>query len=833
MSTGLPKVSVVVLNDGGRHNLDACRASLQAQDYPPDRFRIDVVDTGSAGRAVAGNAAFRGADADFVALLADDVCVDPQWLTEMVRVAHLYQASVVAAKIVDRTRETVDFAGGGISFTGHRVGAGVPQPSATAKTGDQVLFACVDAGLFSRAAFLDAGGFDEGFFGSGRGSLEDVDLGWRMNTLGHAIIFASEAVAYRRSDSALPRWDRIRQLRLQERNALAMIYKNYEPAMAARILPVAIALSLLRGLTRSGIDTLTLNLSSQASATVDVAPELVAHLIALEDFHRQLPALSSKRALVQKRRHRTDAQLLPLLGAPFDLHDIGEPYAIIAQALMADLGVDELCAERSARPVPIGAGALSRETGRRPATPEVLSRFPRVAIIILTALGATHVCECLDSLRQQTYPADSVEVIVVDNNSVDDPTVAVQRSYPGAVVIRNASNIGFAAGNNVGAAAATGEYLIFLNDDTRVHADWLSEMVDTARRRGAASVASFIVDWSGTQIDFVDGAVNFQGKGFQLHYGAPVDSLPLEEKPMLFACGCAILIDRAVFMDAGRWDEGTFAYYEDVELGWRLNLLGHTVWFSPRSVVHHKHHGTSGRWPEPPRTRLYERNSLRMIYELLERTSLERALAASLLLAADRALLSTPLSRAADVPARPAADLAQRLTRGRVKGALVARGITRKTPVAKAVLRMGIRGWLEVARAVMAPPPVTSTPPRVTSTLQRRAAYLVESGDVPPDSSGVQSESLSIETAAILSGIYGFLSDIPALTKRRQDVQRRRCVSDEEIVRQFGSHWLQPVPARFQPEHDALQQVLLVEGLAVNSFGHSALSSKLERSSES
>jgi GT2 family glycosyltransferase len=805
MSSGLPRVSVVVLNDGGRHNLDACRASLQAQDYAADRFRIEVVNTVSVGRAVACNAAVGRSDADFVALLAHDVRVDPQWLAEMVRVAQRYQAAVVAAKIVDPTSEAIDFAGGGISFTGHRVGAGIPPPSATAKTGDQVLFACVGAGLFSRAAFLDAGGFDEAFIGSGRGSLEDVDFGWRMNTFGHAVIFAAEAVAYRPSDSSLPHWDRIRQLRLQERNALAMIYKNYESATVARVLPVAVALSLLRGLTRSGIDTLTLDLSSEATATVDVASELIAHLIALEDFHRQLPALRSKRALVQKRRRRTDAQVLPLLGAPLDLHDIGGSYASIAQALIADLGVDELCGTRPASPVPAGAGSLSSETGRRPAAPEVLSSQPLVSIIIPTALGATHVCECLDSLRQQTYPADRIEVIVVDNNSADDPTTAVQRSYPGALVIRNASNIGFAAANNVGAAAASGEYLIFLNDDTRVHADWLSEMVDTARRRGAASVASFIVDWSGTEVDFVDGAVNFQGKGFQLHYGARVDSLRLEEKPMLFACGCAMLVHRAVFVAAGRWDEGTFAYYEDVELGWRLNLLGHSVWFSPRSVVHHKHHGTSGQWPEPPRTRLYERNSLRIIYELLERTSLQRALTASLLLAADRALLSTPLSRATEVPAG-----ARRLTPARlkaaVKKALVARGIT---PVAKAVLRLGIRGWLEVAREVMAP-----TPPR-------RTAYLVEFGDVPPGSSGVQSESLSIEAAAILSGIYGFLSDIPALTRRRQDVQRRRCVSDEEIVSQFGSHWLQPVPARFPHEHHVLQRLLLVEGLAVNSFGNS------------
>ncbi len=238
-----------------------------------------------------------------------DARVDPPWLTEMVRVAQRHQAAVVAAKILDWTGETIEFAGGGISFTGHRVAAGVRQPSATAKTGDQVLFACVGAGAVQPRRVPGCRRVRRRVLRSGRGSLEDVDLGWRMNILGHAIIFAAGGGRVPpRSDSSLPRWDRIRQLRLQERNALAMIYKNYEPATLARVLPVAVALSLLRGLTRSGIDTLTLNLSSQATATVDVAPELVAHLIALEDFRRQLPALRSKRALVQKRRRRSDAR---------------------------------------------------------------------------------------------------------------------------------------------------------------------------------------------------------------------------------------------------------------------------------------------------------------------------------------------------------------------------------------------------------------------------------------------------------------------------------------------------------------------------------------------
>ncbi len=122
-----------------------------------------------------------------------------------------------------------------------------------------------------------------------------------------------------------------------------------------------------------------------------------------------------------------------------------------------------------------------------------------MSIVILTALGATHVCECLDSLRQQTYPADRIEVIVVDNDSADDPTDRGAAFVPRrAASFETPRTSGSRPANNVGAAAATGEYLVFLNDDTRVHADWLSEMVETARRRGAASVASFIVDWSGS-----------------------------------------------------------------------------------------------------------------------------------------------------------------------------------------------------------------------------------------------------------------------------------------------------------------------------------------------
>jgi GT2 family glycosyltransferase len=579
-----------------------------------------------------------------------------------------------------------------------------------------------------------------------------------------------------------------------------MIYKNYEASTLERVLPAAIGLLLLRATMRSGVDTLALTLSTKPSDIVDTHPLLAARLIGLEDFCLQLPALRRKRELIQQRRCRSDAALLELFVDPLRLHETGGLYEDVARALIREFGIDELFGTSRKPTAPTMASAFRESDAPVGPSP---GDSPRVSIVILTALGPTHIGECLESIRHQFYPADRVEVIVVDNGSSVDPTPEVRRVVPGARVIRNDRNIGFAAGNNCGAAAATGDYVIFLNDDTRVHPNWLRELVETARRCGAAAVGSYILDWSGTTVDFVEGALNFQGKGFQLKYGTPVDQLTPEEEPLLFACGCAMLVDRAVFAEVGGWDEAAFAYYEDVELGWRLHVLGHEVWLAPRAIVYHKHHGTSGRWPEPPRQRLYERNSLRALYALLETESLERALPAALLLAADRALLETGLSRAAEGPRRSAS---RRWLRAG-KAALVARGIGRATPIPQAMGRIWRAGPLRLAHDIR----------RLSAagTLRdRRESYLVERG-VMPTTFDVEPQPIPISAAAMLSGIYGFLSEIPQLAARRADLQRRRRVTDREILARFGAQWLAPSAARLQSAHEEFHTALVDEfGLA-------------------
>jgi GT2 family glycosyltransferase len=818
VSASLPTVSVLVLNLNGREYLDSCLASLEAQVYPRDCFEIVVVDNGSTdgslelvrvtyprvrvvkfhsnrGFCAPYNAAIRECESQFVALLNNDTRVAPDWLAELVSAAQRHSAAAVAAKILSWDGATIDFAGGVTSFMGHSWQADSGEPATRSYEERPLLSACAGSALFSRTAFTDAGGFDEDFFAY----FEDVDLGWRLNLFGERVVFAPAAVTYHRVHGTSSRWAFSQRLRLLERNALAMIYKNYEAATLQRVLPVAIGLLLLRATMRSGIEKLTLTLATTPSHVVDTHPYLAAHLIGLEDFCRQLPELRKKRELVQNRRRRSDAELFELFGDPLRLHETGGLYEDVARALIREFGIDEMVgATRNAAPPAVATALQERAKERQPSPGD----SPRVSIVILTALGPTHLGECLESIRQQSYHADRVEVIVIDNGSAVDPTPDVRSLLPLARVIRNDTNIGFAAGNNQGAAAATGDYVIFLNDDTRVHRDWLRELVDTARRRCATAVASYILDWSGTTVDFVDGALNFQGKGFQLEYGAPVDRLTPEEKPLLFACGCAMLVDRAVLTDVGGWDEGAFAYYEDVELGWRLHVLGYEVWLSPRAVVYHKHHGTSGRWPEPPRQRLYERNSLRALYGLLERESLERALPAALMLAADRALLETGLSRAA--AAVPESAYRRWLRAG--KAALVARGIRKSTPIPRAIGQVWSGGVLSLARDVR----------RLGATKQpfRRESYLIERGGVPA-TFDVQPQPFPIAAAAMLSGIYGFLSEIPQLTSRRDAVQRRRRVEDREILSRFGDLWLAPSSARMQAAHEEFHRALVDEfGLA-------------------
>ncbi len=104
---------------------------------------------------------------------------------------------------------------------------------------------------------------------------------------------------------------------------------------------------------------------------------------------------------------------------------------------------------------------------------------PEISIIIVNYNGREYLPACLLSLENLDYLQNKYEVIIVDNASEDDSVQYITKNFPGVKLIESSSNIGFAAGNNLGLRKAQGKYLALLNNDTSVDASWLTELVKT------------------------------------------------------------------------------------------------------------------------------------------------------------------------------------------------------------------------------------------------------------------------------------------------------------------------------------------------------------------
>ncbi len=813
----MPSASVIVLNCNGRAHLTACLPALDALDYP--RVEIVVADNGSSdgsqhyvraahprarliefganlGFARAYNLAIGQCRSDYVALLNNDTRVEPAWLTELVEAAERHGVAAAGALVLDWDGARVDFAGAAPTAFGHAWQLDHGRPSGGVHTEHRMLFACGAAALVRREQYVAAGGFDENFFAY----FEDVDLGWRLNLRGQGTVFAPRAITRHRLHGTSGASTQALRLRLYERNALMMLAQNYGEDAFARVLPAAVALTLARHLSAATVDGRDVAFGRPSPSHVTVAPAVVATLIALEDFARQLPAILAKRQWVQATRTVTDAELFALVPDPLALHELGDTYRDTAETLIRDFRVAELFGLPAPPP---------RLTVPAPPEPRSIhvGAAGRVSVVVVTASGATHLPACLDSLSRQAWPSDRLDVIVVDNGSADEVGSVVERWAPGATIVRAGRNLGFSAGNNAGARVATGEYLLFLNDDTRVAPAAVGALVEVAERRRAAGVGALMLDWSGERIDFAGGLVNFEGRGFALRHGDPVAGAALDEAPTFFACGGAALLRRDVFESAGGWDEPTFAYYEDVELGWRLRLLGHDLWLAPGAVVFHKHHGTSGAG-SVARARAFERNGLRMIYALLDEDNLRRMLPAALLLAADRAILGTAFSRAATAAdgAGSAPGLAATVSAA-ARHALVRRGARRTLGVFGSARRVGIGGLAGAALETL------GDLRRHAARGGARSSYLIEASG-PRSAVDLRRERLPPHTGAALLGVQDFLAMVPELSLRRAWLQSRRARSDAEIFTPFAERWNAAVPSAQGDLHAQLRaQVVAALGI--------------------
>ena len=220
-------------------------------------------------------------------------------------------------------------------------------------------------------------------------------------------------------------------------------------------------------------------------------------------------------------------------------------------------------------------------------------KAPQVSVVIVVYESGPTLAECLAALKAQTF--GDYEVLLVDNASSDRTAQAAAKADPAIRLIENAENLGFAAAVNQGARAANGRWLALLNPDAFAAPDWLARLVAaTAAHPDARSFTSRqLMAEDPTKLDGLGDVMALAGYPFRGGYTHPNPG-HLEPGWVFSACGGAMMIDRALFLKLGGFDERLFCYCEDVDLGYRLRLVGEPTLLVPDAVVRHVGSASSG-----------------------------------------------------------------------------------------------------------------------------------------------------------------------------------------------------------------------------------------------
>lgn len=184
-------------------------------------------------------------------------------------------------------------------------------------------------------------------------------------------------------------------------------------------------------------------------------------------------------------------------------------------------------------------------------------------------------------------------------------------------VIRNSENLGFTRANNRGVAAARGEYLLFLNSDTRVSPDALSRLVTFADSHpGAGAVGPLVLNGDGTfQLSFgrpFSLFSEFWQKAVAGRRASRTGPETLKAREVGWVSGCCLLTRRDYFPAGQVFDEEIFLYFDDSELCARLRKMGKKVFFFPGTSI--VHYGGASVSSLPARTAVEYRRSQLHIY---------------------------------------------------------------------------------------------------------------------------------------------------------------------------------------------------------------------------
>lgn len=256
-----------------------------------------------------------------------------------------------------------------------------------------------------------------------------------------------------------------------------------------------------------------------------------------------------------------------------------------------------------------------------------------VAVIILNWNGEKLLREFLPSVVANT-DTSIADVIVADNGSTDGSRELLRKEFPQVKLLEFDENLGFAGGYNRALRETGYRYTLLLNSDVETPAGWLTPLHNFMEVHPDAAVCQPKIlsykqkgkfEYAGAAGGFIDrnGYPYCRGRIFDTveddnsQYDTPIE--------VFWATGAALMVRTDLYEKAGGLDERFFAHMEEIDLCWRLLLMGHTLWCVPASHVYHLGGGSLPA-ANPRKTYLNFRNNLLLLHKNLPAADLRGAL---------------------------------------------------------------------------------------------------------------------------------------------------------------------------------------------------------------
>ena len=247
----------------------------------------------------------------------------------------------------------------------------------------------------------------------------------------------------------------------------------------------------------------------------------------------------------------------------------------------------------------------------------------KVAIVILNWNGQKMLAKYLPNVVE--YSRQDAVIWVADNCSSDQSMHLLETQFPHVKTIVLAQNFGFAEGYNRALKEIEADYYVLLNSDVEVSHHWLTPLIEfmDAHPQVAACQPKLLAEYDKDMFEYAGACGGYLDKlGYPFCRGRIFDTVERDngqydyQQEILWATGACMMIRSEDYWNAGGLDGRFFAHNEEIDLCWRLRLMGRKIYCIPESEVYHVGGGTLPK-SNPMKTYLNFRNNLTMLYKNL------------------------------------------------------------------------------------------------------------------------------------------------------------------------------------------------------------------------